>query len=182
MPAMSVKEMRCFKAAMRFQRQEILFDLLRNLYPKLPFIDRVRVLGMVPKLLYSVLVLALIPLLSLLWLLYIAFQLLALPYRYLSATINPPGLRGPGERNLQGVHNAFSKYLDLSPTRYVECVNEWIGILYGDRALDRERMENYLGEDQLKVMALHSADSMDLQMRCALTIARETLSQKLGNY
>lgn len=82
MPAMSVNEMRCFKAAMRFQRQEILLDLLRSLYPKLPFIDRVRHLGMVPRLLYSVLILATVPLLSLLWLIYVAFQLLALPYRF----------------------------------------------------------------------------------------------------
>lgn len=43
-------------------------------------------------------------------------------------------------------------------------------------------MENYLGEEQLKIMALHDSSTMDLQMRCALTIAREALSQKLGNY
>jgi len=182
MPAMSVNEMRCFEAAMKFQRQEILYDLLRSLYPKLPFIDRVRPQGLVVRLIYSALVLTLMPLLSLLWLAYAVFQILALPFSYMTAVIKPRGLRGPGERNLQGVHNAFSRYLDLSPTRYVRCVNEWISILYGEQVRKKERLENYLGSEQLKNMALQDYHTMDLQMRCALTIARETLSQKLGNY
>lgn len=174
--------MRCFQAAMKWQRKELQQELFRSLSLRLPYIGYFRNKNVLVKLVYSAIMLALIPLLTVLWLVNAALHMLFFPYRYWAAYVKPRNLKGPGERNIQGVHNAFTKHLNLSPELHIQCVNDWVGILYGEEALRGNRMENYVDVSKFKQQRAFTPSTTTAQLRSTLTIARETLSQNLGCY
>lgn len=167
---------------MKWQRRELQQELFRSLSPQLPFIDYFREKNVLLKLVYSVVILTVIPLLTMLWLVNAALHGLLFPYRYWAAYVKPRNLKGPGERNIQGVYNAFAKHLNLSPEHYICCVNDWVGILYGEEALRNNRMENYVDVSKFKPTRAFTTKAATSHLRSILTIARETLSQNLGCY
>jgi len=180
--AMSKNEQLCFQAAMKWQRRQLTHTLAYALLPKLPYIEHVRWQPMFSKLLYSAVILALVPLLSLLWTLRCALLLMLFPYRYGQTWAKPRDLKGPGERNLQGVHNAFSRHINLSAKNYMHCMNEWITILYGREAGEKHSMEQYVNIGNLEQPLKKFAQMPYAEVRNILATARENLSRKLGYY
>lgn len=181
MSVMSDNELRCFQAAQKWQRIELLDWFANILKPKLPFIDQARRSSLVVKLLYTAVILALVPLLTLAFIIRTLAVMLIFPWRYWRTRITPHDLQAPGERNIQGIHHAFSRYINLSAENYIQCVNEWIAILYGDAALEHYRMETFVNLERLEQTAASSKVS-PTQLRNTLSMARETLSRKLGYY
>jgi len=179
---MSDNEMRCYQAAMRWQRRELLRDLWRSLKPVPPMAKRFLTKGFVCGMVYCFLLVVFSPLLLAFWLLRSVFHLLLFPHRYLRASIKPRGLVGPGERNLQGVHNAFARYLYLSADSYVWCFNDWVGILYGEDCARKYRLENFLNLTPFERESSKLIGVPDEQLRYSLSVAREVISRELGYY
>lgn len=180
--AMSDNELRCFRAAMKWQRREALQQLFQALIPRLPYREKARKQTAIVKLVYALMMLALSPVLALAWLLHAVFQLVAFPFQILSTFLSPNDLKGPGERNLQGIHNAFIPHFDLSPHYYMLCVNDWIAILYGQQTLDTHRMDKQVSVRNMALFGVSNPELNELPLRNALSQARETLSQQLGHY
>lgn len=110
---------------------------------------------------------------------------LMLPSRLLNTFIVPRELRSPGEKSLQGIHNAFKPVLDMPEADYIRCINDWVASLYGEEValeknlsvylldLEKKRMNHRLSQDQ-KIR--------QLKPRHQISIARELLSRDLGHY
>ena len=179
---MTKNERRCFEAAMRWQRRQLVQELGHALVPRLPFLHLLTSTSAITKLLYTMVVLVLLPLLAVIWLLRSLVQIIALPYRIALTHTSPRGLKAPGERNIQGIHNAFTRHFDLSPENYVNCVNDWIAILYSEEALEFVRMDQLVNLKRLEQSVFTGVEVPIPQLRNTLSQARETLSKKLGHY
>ncbi len=174
--------MRCFEAAMKWQRRDLRQALLRSLLPKLPFMKLFLSGGIVFKSTYTALTLITLPILLLIWCFRALLLILGFPHSYFRAFLRPGSLKGPGERNLQGIHNAFSRHLHLSAENYIGCFNDWVTILYGAQAAKENRLESYVRFNRMHQSVFGSNDVPDSRMRNALSMARETVSRKLGYY
>ncbi|SMF62813.1 hypothetical protein SAMN02745866_04039 [Alteromonadaceae bacterium Bs31] len=180
--AMSDNEMRCFEVAMRWQRRDLRQALLRSLLPIFPFVGLFHSGASVFKFIYIVVMLLVLPLLVVFWLLRALMLMIVFPYSYIQAYFKPGKLKGPGERNLQGVHNAFSRYLHMSAESYIHCFNDWVAILYGEAIANENRIESYVRFNRMHQSVFGNADVPDARMRNALSMARESISRKLGYY
>ncbi len=174
--------MHCFEAAMKWQRHQLWQQLLASLTPKPPLLRFAWESSFTIKYIYVIALIALLPLLVTWWLLCCCVQLLQYPYHYIMSFLKPHDLKGPGERNLQGVHNAFASHMDLSTANYVHCVNDWIAILYGKEAAKNYRMDRLVDIKKMEQAALASHSLPNQQLRNTLSLARETLAKTLGHY
>lgn len=179
-PLMTKAEEQCFKAARKLQRRDVL-DRLRNaLLPTLPLLREAMQHSASTRFVYFSLMLVGLPLILVFWLVRLAFTLILFPYRYFSTYFLPPGFKPPGERNIQGMHSAWSRYLNLSTRRYVKCINVWAKILYG-----KERAKEYALEKYFDTTLLEQSDvggQAAYHLRSSLRAAREQVSKKLGYY
>ena len=113
----------------------------------------------------------------------LVYYVLRYPYDYLATVWLPVGLRSPGERNIQGIHNSFSHFFDLPADLYVSCIDEWVKILYGMDALKAHRMEFYLDLERMQeAREAHKDLDFGGQIRSSVNVAREQLSKALGHY
>ncbi|GAB1259789.1 hypothetical protein [Aurantivibrio plasticivorans] len=113
------------------------------------------------------------------------FHLVAFPFRYFSTFVIPGDLAAPGEKSLVGIHNAFAKYNTLGVDDYVDCMNEWITVLFGKDALEKHNLSGYLEAEvsRLRIERKHQADSeFAPTVRSLLANRRERLSRALGHY
>lgn len=184
MEKMSDVEMRCFSAVQYWQRKELaqhLKDTFTSFLPhplSLQGASGTAKTSSAWKLAKVPLIIILFPLLLLIWLARVLFALALCPYRYLSTLPVPQGLHSPGERNIQGIHRAFSPYNDLSPAYYLLCVNDWVTILYGVDAARKHQIETYLfAQSSSRFIRPGEAPS-----RQHISLARESLSRALGYY
>ncbi len=177
---MTNAEAACFKAARALQREDVLDGLKAALVPKLPLYRVAMQHNVLTRFVYFIIMLVGLPLILLFWLAKLGFRVLIFPWRYYSTYYLPPGFRPPGERNIQGMHSAFSKYVNLSTVRYLKCINIWAKILYGKEAANKHRIENYFDMNLLKHTYSTGTDAN--HMRNSLRLARETVSKKLGHY
>ena len=179
-PIMTLAEKACFDAARGLQREEILSNFKWAFLPTLPLYKDAMRHSVPTRFIYFSVLLVGLPLILLFWFIQLVFTILIFPYRYLSTFFLPPGFKPPGERNIQGMHTAFSKYVDLSTERYVKCVNKWIKILYGKKAAKQYQLQRYFDSRLLEqddpggVTANH--------LRNSLRLAREKVSKELGHY
>lgn len=177
MEKMSDVEMRCFSAVQHWQRQEILQRLKDSLtwWPAPLSLYRASLPTKIGKVL---LILTLSPLILTAWLLRLVLVLLASPYWYLSTLAIPNRLYAPGERNIQGIHRAFSPYHNLSPPFYLRCMDDWVTILYGVEAARKNKIETHLFAQSSRRFLGHS----EQPSRQHISLARESLSRALGYY
>ncbi|TVZ41310.1 hypothetical protein P886_0654 [Alteromonadaceae bacterium 2753L.S.0a.02] len=170
--------MRCFKAVQHWQRRELKFALRQALRPQLPdFLDR-QVHSPANRVLRGVFIVLSSPLILLSWLARSLAQLCLFPYRYALTLILPKGLYAPGERNLQGIHRAFSPYHNLSIPFYLKCVNDWVLILYGLEASRHHKIETHIYSQTSTTLKEFQA----YPTRQSVSMARESLSRALGYY
>ncbi len=179
-PLMTDAEAACFKAARNLQRADVIDGLVNTLIPSLPMYREAMQRSVTAKTVYFVLIILGLPFLIVVWALRLLFTLLIFPYRYFSTYFLPPGFQPPGERNIQGMHSAFSKYVNLSTRRYVYCVNTWAKILYGENSAKKYSLENYIDSNLLMNPNISAPEANHL--RNSLRIAREQISRELGYY
>jgi len=179
-PLMTPAETACFKTARALQREDLLHELKWAFIPTLPLYTDAIQRSFSTQIVYFSIVLAGLPIILLFRLIRILFTVLLFPYRYLSTYRLPGDFKPPGERNIQGMHTAFSKYVNLSTLRYVSCINRWIKILYGEKAAKNYKLQDYFDTRLLKEhdLGVNAAD----HLRDSLRQARENISRKLGYY
>ncbi len=109
--------------------------------------------------------------------------LIKFPFKLFQTWLVPNALRAPGEKTLIGIHNAFSPVLDLDQTDYIECINGWVAILFGDGiALDRNLSIYLLQVSSERKDIDHRTGAVAEGLRSNLSVAREYLSRDLGHY
>lgn len=176
---MTEAEEACFRAARELQREEILSQFQQQLRPVLPFFKYAKYQSLPIRIIYFLLILIVLPLLLLIWIVRIALNLIQLPFHYGATYFLPKDFRPPGERNIQGMHSAFTPYVNLSPIHYIECFNTWIKLLYGEQAALEYQLENYF---DVKLLREKPVGDEAIHLRNSLRIARERISRELGHY
>jgi hypothetical protein len=179
-PLMTSAEARCFQAARALQREDVIDGLKLALLPQLPLFKEAMQHSVSTRLVYFSLILVGLPIILLYWLAQLGFRLLIFPWRYYSTWLFPSGFAPPGERNIQGMHNAWSRYVRLSTPRYVQCVNAWAHILYGKEAANKHRFEKYF--DMTLLEHTDPGGQAAAHLKNSLRIAREQVSKNLGYY
>ena len=173
-------ESRCFYIARDYQRRSLLRSLApvelrrwRAGFNKLGWSKNPLVLAIQ----WLVLLIALVPMLV--WLaVKSCVRILLFPIRYLRTYTVPKDLRAPGEKTLVGIHNAFSRHLNLSAADYVACINDWIRILYGQETVMGHDLERFVDDEREK----YQDRGVAATTRSLLAISREKLSKQLGHY
>lgn len=111
------------------------------------------------------------------------FSVIQFPFKYLQTWLVPANLRAPGEKTLIGIHNAFAPALELDQADYIECIDGWVSILFGEQTALDKNLSIYL----LQV----SSERKDIDprtgavaegLRSNLSVARDYLSRDLGHY
>ena len=181
---MTHNEAECFRALRRWQRTYLKGELKKAFIPKIPFGQQLRESGLLVKFLCLLVIVILLPLVTLFWLLNLFRGLLLFPIQILLSHFKPPGLRAPGERNIQGVHNQFARHIELPPELYLKCLDDWVGILYGPDKLPEYSISRYLDSHYLlhRTMTHGSDPSIGNLLSTQISGAREELSRSLGHY
>lgn len=181
---MTPKEADCFRALTRWKRSHLRQRLKRVLQPRSRFFTYIKQARPLGKLIIGAFFLLILPLLLLIWAFNIARIFLMFPFQYLSTYIKPRGLRPPGERNIKGVHYQFALHIDLPPRLYVQCVDDWVRILYGPEKLPKYSLSSYLDSNNflLRKVAYEEDIAMYNLLKSQISNAREDLSQDLGHY
>lgn len=180
-------ELDCYCLALRFKRRSLVCEIF-NVCAPLKYLLKLR-LAWAKRPLSAVfqclLMLALLPVLLLGQFFLCLYRLILFPFKYLLTFRLPRDLAAPGEKNMAGIHNAFSHYFHFPVAVYVECFDGWIEILYGaelrgmhnlSAQLEAERLRCAMGEGNV-----HCADGEDY-IRAFLGRARERLTRNLGHY
>lgn len=166
------------------QRKEWCSRYLKALIPRLPWHHAFNQQALhIRTLLYCAMFL-----LSPIWLTGWFFQLLQntalFPYRIIATYFISLSLIPPGERNIQGMHRATQRYLDLSVKLYVLLINQWVIELYGKDAKRAHTMQYYLDKELIeqKEVTRGALINIDPCVRSHIGSAREKLSRTLGYY
>lgn len=126
------------------------------------------------------------PLVFLAGLMYYLWCLICFPFRYCQTFMLPKGLKSPGEKTLLGMDNAFKPVLRLSDRDYIECVDQWVVILFGGAVAQEKSLSVYLARIAAERSAILGVDgtvnSRDSGFRSELRIAKQRLSLDLGHY
>ena len=181
---MTHKEAECFRAIRRWQRT-YWFQLMGwSLLPHPPLGDEFKKAGLSGKFVISIMILLLSPLVLIRWFINVLKAILLYPLKILLSFFKPIGLRGPGERNIQGIHNQFARYIDLPPELYIKCLDEWVAILYGTDKLPRFSLSSYMNTDFINQnqASLARQSGLHTLIRTQIGSAREELSRDLGHY
>ena len=181
---MTHKEAECFRSIRRWQRVYWVQLIGWSLLPHPPLSSEFKQAGFGGKFLISLLILLLSPVVLILWLINILKAVLLYPLKILLSYFKPIGLRGPGERNIQGIHNQFARYIDLPPELYVKCLDEWVAILYGTDKLPKFSLSSYMNTDFIHENTGKVARQNGLHnlIKTQIGSAREELSRDLGHY
>jgi len=181
---MTPQEAECYAAMQRWQRRFLKQRFQEHFnvpFFMKPLFHRGSFAGKLFIVLFNII---LLPLVFLFW----VFRILKAVFFLLPAMCftreAPKNMRGPGERNLKGIHYHFASHVDLPIDMYIACVNEWTVSLYGCDKLPQFRFENYLDRDFLeKRKSLTETDPLIEQMlKTQISNAREELSRDLGYY
>lgn len=183
------EELQCFEVVRYYQRKVLVSKLIKSDFEAIKrSISHVGWSGTPLVLVAQWVVLILIMPFLLLWLL-IRFLVASVlfPFRYFQTYLIPKDLAAPGEKSLAGVHNAFSRYMNLDVASYVDCANEWVRILYGDEALKNFNLNDLLTEEIQRLGIGDAAKNEQKKLftpevRTLLAASREKLSRELGHY
>ena len=182
---MTVQEARCLRAKQKWFKKSLHRKFVNGITFRNVFLIGIEKSNAALKVLRWAAAFLFFPLLLLVYLLSLPFHAVFFSARYLLANQIPRSVRGPGERNIQGIHNAFISYYKLPTDLYIDCVNEWVGILYGAAAQQRFSIEKYLELEKNKFAADFSSNilpEMASFTRNSINQARENLSKELGHY
>jgi len=181
---MTEKEAECYLAMKRWQRMHLKKQMSASFLPKFPLFNLFQRSGAVGKLVICLVNIIVLPFTLLWWCIRIFNGLFFYPLWIALTHIKPKSLRGPGERNIKGLHYQFASHIELPIDTYISCVNEWTSLLYGADKLPKYRLENYLDEDYLQRRnATQGSDPLIEQMlKTQISNAREELSRDLGHY
>lgn len=131
-----------------------------------------------------VLLVILLPVLILWQLIQCLCRALLFPVRYLMTFRLPRDLTAPGEKNMAGIHNAFSHYFHFPVAIYVECFDGWVEILYGAELSDKYSLTAQLEAERQRSAGgnnIYCAEGEDY-IWAFLARARERLTRSLGHY
>ncbi len=175
------REKACYAAFVKWHRIQLFQEwrraLIPQLYPQKPD-ENMTFSGLVA---YMAVALFLLPFSIVVWLLSFVYESVRYPVLLL-ASILPPKSYSVGERNIQGIHNAFVQYAGLTPDNYIRCVDDWITILYGPEVLKACSFACCIDHSLIRKMrGLYSGD-MDEHYGRIFANARERFSKKNGNY
>ncbi len=175
------REKACYAALKRWYRKQLFDEWRRALtpqfYPEKPQ-ETMTFLGQATYLFFTFF---LLPFSIVVWVLSFVYESVRYPTLLLT-TIFPPKSYSVGERNIQGVHNTFVQYASLTPDNYIQCVDEWISILYGHEVLKACSFSDCIDHSLIRKMrGLYSGD-MDEHFGRIFSNARERFSKKNGNY
>ena len=181
---MTEKEAECFLAMKRWQRKCLQRQMFACFSPPIFMHSLFRQAHLVGKSIVLIVNLLLLPLLLVWWCLRILKGLLFFPLLILFTYTKPTKLRGPGERNIKGLHYQFASDIEFPLDVYIECVNEWTTLLYGSDKLPEYGLENYLGDDYLQRSkeGVAKDELLSQIMKTQISNAREELSRDLGHY
>ncbi len=182
------EELSCWRIYRRYQRQQLFKEalaldclvwplFLRRLeWPDslaMKFIQSLLIIGVWPVLFVG----ALIRLLAC-W--------FTFPARLIATFITPKQFQAPGEKSLLGLHNAFAclgiSSIVLSASLSNACVNEWVGLLYGEQVARERTLDSYIQRVERERDELECSEPLGASLRDEVTVARERLSRDLGHY
>ncbi len=179
------QEFRCYEFAKKLRRRALArkaFALHRILWPE--FLDSIQWSS--SRWRYALQILLLIvfwPVLALWGLSLYVFVLILFPFRFVKTWLVPENLRAPGEKTLTGIHNAFAPMLEFEQSDYVECINGWVAILFGESiALDKNLSVYLLDVSSQRRDIDPRTGAVAEGLRSNLSVAREYLSRDLGHY
>jgi hypothetical protein len=181
---MTQQEAECYRAMKRWQRKHLKNQMRRSFLPRFLFpalFVRGRFLG---KTFITLLNILALPLILIWWCIRILKAVIFYPVCIALSYNKPKGLHGPGERNIKGIHYQFASHVELPHDLYIDCVNEWISLLYGADKLPKYQLENYLDKDYLqrRNIAQPTDPILDQILATQISNAREELSRDLGHY
>ncbi len=181
---MTRSEAECFRALRRWRRQYLHGKLKQSFRPKIPFNKQRQSASFIGRSTIFLILVLLAPLLALYWLIGSLRGLVIYPAKILLTHVKPPGLRAPGERNIQGVHYQFARHIELPPELYLKCLDEWVAILYGKEKLPKFSINQYLDTKYLLQRRVNNAKDRYLNdlLINQISNAREELSRDLGYY
>lgn len=150
------------------------------------------------RIVYVVLALIGLPVLCVAWLIRGLLSLMKYPFLYMKIFVSPRHIRSPGERNIQGIHNAFLKQNALPVDFYLNCIDDCIRILYNKNlnfsASFRDTTSN-ISNDKASIKTHIDPlliDYQDIQnsgdentimyIKSQIARAREEISRELGHY
>ncbi len=182
------EELSCWRIYRRYQRQQLFKDVmaldlvawplfLRQLqWPASPIMRGIQAL----------LVVGVWPLLFVGAFIRLFASWLTFPARLIATLITPNKLQAPGEKSLMGLHNAFAclgiSSIVLSEPLYIACIDEWIGLLYGEQIAKDKSLGMYIHRVECERAELDASEPLGASLRDEVTVARERLSRDLGHY
>ncbi|WP_439134922.1 hypothetical protein [Pseudomaricurvus sp.] len=182
------EEMRCYQYAQNLRQRALkrrLGSIKRIVWPRL-----VRELSWSEvhwrRILQGVCLALVWPLIILGGLIHYLWNLMVFPFLYFQTLSLPKGLKAPGEKTLMGMNNAFQPVLTLNERDYIECLDQWVVILFGADVSKEKSLSIYLstvaGERRATLGSAEVANSCENGLRSNLFIARQRLSRDLGHY
>lgn len=181
---MTQKEAECYLATKKWQREFLRRQMSSMFVPRFPFAAAFRSGKIFGKALIILVNIFILPFTILWWCFRFLKGIFFYPLAILFSHAKPKNLRGPGERNIKGIHYQFASHIELPTSMYIACVNEWTGLLYGADKLPKYRFENYLSADYLQRKKTVADDDALLEqiLKAQISNAREELSRDLGHY
>lgn len=182
---MTTNEANCFAIIKHWKRKDIWRRLKRCLRPALPGKSELRNSGILVRTLYAFFIIAFFPFIILWWLLRATFGLIVFPIEYLKTCVSLKKVRPPGQRNIQGIHNAFIKHYDLPIDLYLNCTDQWIRTLYPSLSNSNQpsikqhidpQVIHYRDEPKNHDLSFHE------YAKSQVSRAREEISKELGFY
>ncbi len=179
------QEFRCYEYAKKLRRRALarkVFALHRILWPEV--LDSIQWSASRWRCaLQIVLMVGFWPLLALWGLSLYLLGLLLFPFQFIRTWIVPENLRAPGEKTLTGIHNAFTPMLEFDQADYVECINGWVAILFGENVALDKNLSTYLLDVSSQRRDIDPRTGAVAEgLRSNLSVAREYLSRDLGHY
>lgn len=182
---LSAAESRCFCVVRHYQRKQLLADTFgRSQFSWPKNVNRLTWSGHGGRFLLQCLVLTIfLPIYTLFQIIRMLGNLLLFPLRFIATYITPSGLHSPGEKNLVGLYGAYSQVVNLSPRLYIQCMEEWVPILYGAAKSGKYSLSTYVEQERDKQRnASRQGEGMVASFRSPHAVARERLSKDLGYY
>ncbi|MAZ86318.1 MAG: hypothetical protein CL693_01620 [Cellvibrionaceae bacterium] len=179
------QEFRCYEFAKKLRRRALvrkIFAVHRILWPEL--LDSIQWSS--SRWRYALQILLLVgfwPLLAIWGLAVYLTGLLMSPLKFIQTGMVPENLRAPGEKTLTGIYNAFIPMLELEQSDYVECINGWVAILFGESVALDKNLSIYLLDVSSERRDIDPRTGAVAEgLRSNLSVAREYLSRDLGHY
>lgn len=181
-------EQTCFELAVKRERS-FLWRQIFALTPTLMRLLSVRLNWHMHPLLSAMqlfLLIFLIPLLGLYQIFLIVFRGIFFPFCYMKTCFHPSGLAAPGEKNITGMHNAFSRYFRFNLENHVGCIDDWVQVLYGSKLQQGYSLSRELNNEKDRLLNLGGRwdPYLDDQghLKNFVNHRREQLSRRLGHY